>query len=110
MPVLPRKGSLEVETPCRYGRVPVGTRSTGWFKLAWSDYLDAYQVKFRFRIGDDPRVVDGMVIYCTDPPKPPALWEYVRQSLVEAVEARRTGRGNQRFRVVRAEWQPATRK
>lgn len=108
MPVLPRKGSLEVETLRRHGRVPAGTRSIGWFKLIWSNGLDAYQVKYRFRVGDDPRVMDGLIIFCTDLPRPPTLWEYIRQDLVESIETRKTGRGNQRFRVVRAEWQPTT--
>jgi hypothetical protein len=123
-PTIKRKGVLEVETLRRYGRMPAGTRARGWFRLTGPLQDGWYGVRGKFRVGDDPRVVQVYVDFMWDGAPDEKVTrgvmrhgkhEWVKvdlmgnalRTVVESVEGRKTSTGNQRFRVIRAEWSSA---
>src|SRR5262249_22796930 len=97
-------------------RTPPGTRAVGWFTVSKND--DDYFTHVReihIQVGDDPRAVGGPCWFPWFPPRgssrsEAALLEYVLQEVIKSVEERKTAAGHQRFRVVRAAWQDATRR
>jgi len=118
-----RAGVLEVENLRRYGRTPPGTRARGSFSLrdggnAPEATLSRYYLaSFRFEFDNDPRLVALAVgFWWTGDPRrgkgaragvtgaETDLLSYARRLVVEEIEAEVTSRGNQHFRVIRAEW------
>jgi hypothetical protein len=112
--VLPRRGVIEIELLRRYGRTPAGTRAVGWFEV--SEFPHVYfnhQLELHIQVADEPRVVGGTGWLTWVPPPgmlpeaaEAALLQRVLHDVVSLVEEQQTSAKHQRFRVVRAEWQP----
>jgi hypothetical protein len=124
---LPRHGIVEIETLRRYGRVPIGTRAVGSFAL-WGKPVPPGHRRFEFlqthiQVGDDPRIVMmNSISDWTAREDRPHTWHtmhrkkmqafhaadlsgHLLQSVTNYLEGLSTGTGQQRFKVVRIEWQ-----
>jgi hypothetical protein len=117
------RGTVEIETLVRYGRVPPGTRARGEAVLSEDDspYMK-YNLTYRITVGNDPRPIAVRIYfdwYGTE--RKPYSWsmsfrrksttftvrgfaEYVTRELACSLEEHSTGRGNQRFRFIGVEW------
>jgi hypothetical protein len=121
---LPRRGTVEIETLRRYGRVPVGTRAVGWFVLSVDagPYLN-HCLEYRIQVGEDARLVGGSLYFSWDRGVDESdtwgmfhrgawvqfhaadLFDATIQHLTHLIEDQSTSAGHQRFHVIRAEWQ-----
>jgi hypothetical protein len=118
------RGTVEIETLTRYGRVPPGTLARGEVTVSRRNcrYLP-YGLAFRIQVGDDPRPFAFEVHFgWLGREGKPSRWgrvfrgkgvsfttngflEYLTQSLSCDIEERSTSRGNQQFRFIGVEWE-----